>query len=109
MDVSKLHNNGVPPAFRGSALDQTAPVSGASSTETSGVRADFDKIAHKTPAERMRDALLKRLGYTEESLKDLSPEKREAVEQKLQQMLQEEAKTAAATGARPGQVKDVTA
>ncbi|MBC6983307.1 hypothetical protein [Caulobacter sp. 17J80-11] len=45
MDFPKLHNNGVPPAFRGSALDQTASASRAGSTETSGVRAEFDKIA----------------------------------------------------------------
>jgi hypothetical protein len=109
MNLSMLHNNGVPSVFRGTALDLIAPSSDSGSNKTSGVRAEFDQIAQKTPAERMREALLKRLGHTEESLKDLPAEERQALELQLRKMIEQEAKTAAASGARPGGIANVTA
>ncbi|MBS4096430.1 MAG: hypothetical protein KGZ83_06290 [Sulfuricella sp.] len=47
----------------------------------------------KTPEQRMREAILKKMGLTEESLKTMPPEKRAAVEEtiaaKIKELMQE--------------------
>lgn len=108
MNFAHLRSNGVPRAFlgvnRSVSLDQNAP---ARTSPSSDVRAEFDKIAQKTPAERMRDALLKRLGHTEDSLKALPPEERNAIEAQLKQLIQEEMRTAAENRDRSGRIADI--
>ncbi|MES2030361.1 MAG: hypothetical protein V4477_14370 [Pseudomonadota bacterium] len=49
----------------------------------------FLDYAKKTPAEKMRDALLSSIGVTEEELKNMSPDQRREVEQKIADKIKE--------------------
>ena len=69
---------------------------------------DFLDYAKETPAQRMRDAILKSMGLSEEDLKSMSPEKRKAVEETIRQRIKEAAEDAAKKG-KTGLVADVTA
>ncbi len=43
----------------------------------------------KTPEERLRDKILKALGMTEEDLESLPPNERQAVEEKIREIIKE--------------------
>ncbi len=77
-------------------------------TEASGVSAAdaFLKEAHKTPAQRIRDQLLARMKLDEESLAEMPPEKRSAIEKQIAEELKRQL-----TGEqdRRGAVVDLTA
>ena len=47
------------------------------------VVSEFTELANQTPAERIRDQILQRLGLTEDDLKAMPPEQREAVEKQI--------------------------
>lgn len=49
----------------------------------------FDEYMSKTPAQRMRDAILKEMGLTEESLSALPPEERKQVEEAITAKIKE--------------------
>ena len=68
---------------------------------------DFLDYAKETPAQRMRDAILKSMGLSEEDLKSMTPEKRKAVEETIRQRIKEAAEDAAKKG-KTGLVADVT-
>jgi hypothetical protein len=69
---------------------------------------DFLDYANKTPAQRMRDAILKSMNLSEDDLKSMSPEKRKAVEDAIAQRIKQAAEDAAKKG-KTGIVADVTA
>ena len=69
---------------------------------------DFLDYAKETPAQRMREAILKSMGLSEDDLKSMSPEKRKAVEETIRQRIREAAEQAAKKG-KTGLVADVTA
>jgi len=69
---------------------------------------DFLDYANKTPAQRMRDSILKSMGLSEDDLKSMSPEKRKAVEETIRQRIKEAAEEAVKHG-KTGLVTDVTA
>jgi len=92
-----------PPA--GAATDTSA--AGRNSGAGAAV-SDFLELAKKTPAERMRDAILKSMGLSEDDLKSMSPEKRKVVEETIRQKIKEAAEQAAKNG-KTGLVADVTA
>ncbi|HEY4029235.1 MAG TPA: hypothetical protein VGM25_02745 [Caulobacteraceae bacterium] len=69
---------------------------------------DFLDYAKETPAQRMRDAILKSMGLSEDDLKAMSPEKRKAVEDTIAQIIKQRAEDAAKQG-KTGLVADVTA
>ncbi|MGB0719803.1 MAG: hypothetical protein ACPGRX_04980 [Bdellovibrionales bacterium] len=80
-------------------------LSGTTKTKTSTSEERFLDYMQQTPTERWRKQILKQLGYTEESLAALSPRKRQAVEEKIQQLVDakaeeitEEKKARALTG-----------
>lgn len=77
--------------------------SGASSAVS-----DFLAYAKETPAQRMRDAILKSMGLTEDDLKSMSPEKRKAVEETIEKKIKDAAEQAAQSG-KKGLVTDITA
>ncbi|KQV78940.1 hypothetical protein ASD15_19890 [Massilia sp. Root351] len=52
--------------------------------------AELEAYMKQTPAERMREALLKKLGISEEELAAMPPEQRKAVEDKLGELVVEE-------------------
>lgn len=49
----------------------------------------FLEEARKTPMERLREQILEALGYTEDSLAQLPPDERAAVEDKIRKLIQE--------------------
>jgi len=52
-------------------------------------RADFLAYMNKTPAQRMREAVMKELGYTEASLQAMSPKERVAAEAAIAEKIKE--------------------
>lgn len=53
---------------------------------------EFIEWMHKTPAEKAREAILRRLGITEEELADKDPEEQERIEEYIAQEMEEEVK-----------------
>jgi ABC-type transporter MlaC component len=92
------------------------PADGASSTTpTSGkvkskgnndVVQQFLDYAKMDPMARMRANILKSMGLTEDDLKNMTPEQQKAVEQKIEQIIQQELQKKAG---KTGQVVDVSA
>ncbi|MES2032638.1 MAG: hypothetical protein V4466_00555 [Pseudomonadota bacterium] len=70
-------------------------------------RADFLEIARQTPAERMRAALLARMGLEEKDLAGMTADQREAVENKIKEMIK--ADFEAGADKRPGRIVDLKA
>lgn len=103
MSISAL---GASPIFTAAGLSRLNTP--ADETGTSAVRAAFDAEAQKTPAERMREALLKRLGLKESDLATMSTEERQAVEAKLAEMIKQEVEMRAQND-RPGKILDLKA
>lgn len=60
----------------------------------------FLKEARKSPIERMREQILESLGLTEESLAQLPPDEKRAMEDKIAKMIEEKLRESA--GAEPG-------
>lgn len=58
-------------------------------TSSSDVEQAFLEEARKTPAERLRDQILKELGLTQEGLDQLSPEARQAVGEEIAKRVKE--------------------
>jgi len=81
---------------------------GARNSGASSAVSDFLDYAKETPAQRMRDAILKSMGLSEDDLKSMSPEKRKAVEDAIAQKIKDAAEEAAKKG-KTGLVADVTA
>jgi hypothetical protein len=76
----------------------SASASGTTSQDNSVVQ-DFLDYAKMSPAERMRENILKSLGMTEQQFEKLSPAQQQAVNQKIQQiMLQQIQQNAGKTG-----------
>jgi hypothetical protein len=84
------------------------PVSGKSKLASKGndVVQQFLDYAKMDPIQRMRAGILKSMGLTEDDLKNMSPEQQKAVEQKIEQLIQEQLKKNAG---KTGQVVDVSA
>lgn len=62
---------------------------------------ELEAYVKMSPAERMRDALLKKLGVTEEELAAMPPEQRKAFDEKISELVKEEmAKTGQKKGSR---------
>jgi TPP-dependent pyruvate/acetoin dehydrogenase alpha subunit len=84
-----------------------ASAAGRNSGASSAV-SDFLGYAKQTPAQRMRDSILKSMGLSEDDLKAMSPEKRKAVEDAITKRIEQAAEDAAKKG-KTGLVADVTA
>lgn len=72
----------------------------------------LDDYVKMTPAQRMRQALLEKLGLTEEELDAMPPEERAAVEAKMRELVRqqmEEAQAQQAGASRVGQWIDTKA
>lgn len=57
--------------------------------DNDNVMAEFMEIAKKSPAERIRDQILKSKGLSEEDVEAMTPEKREALEKEIAQMIED--------------------
>ena len=80
---------------------KTSPASGPASFFTpaaetqSSARKEFADIVNKTPAQQMRDQILKSLGLDEDKVKAMKPEEREALEAKIKEMIKDKIEQAA--------------
>jgi hypothetical protein len=77
----------------------------------SAARKEFDDLVKKTPAQQMRDQILKSLGLDEDKVKAMKPEERAALEAKIKDIIKtkiEEAQKEKGEVA-PGQVVDIKA
>lgn len=104
MSISGL--GGISPFFTAAGLSRLDTVGDAS--KFSPTRAAFQAEAEKTPAERMREQMLARLGLKEGDLQGMSPDERQAVEKQLAEMIKQEVEKAA-QDSRPGKVLDLKA
>lgn len=80
----------------------TDPLGGAKSA-----RDEFLDYAKMTPAEKMRAAMLAKLGVTEDQLKSMDADARKAIEEKLKAMVKQEFETG--LDKRPGKIVDLLA
>jgi hypothetical protein len=86
------------PQTGGSSASASASPSGTTSQGNSVVQ-DFLDYAKMSPAERMREDILKSLRLTEQQFEKLSPAQQQAINQKIQQiMLQQLQQNAGKTG-----------
>ena len=86
------------------AAQQPTPSAADAKTETETIESseakpktakdEFLEYARKSPAEKMRDMVLKELGLTEADLQAMSPEQREAIGKKIAEVLKEKMKEA---------------
>jgi hypothetical protein len=67
----------------------SASASGITSQGDSVVQ-DFLDYAKMSPMERMREEILKSLGLTDQQFKELSPAQQQAVNQKIEQIMQQQ-------------------
>lgn len=70
-------------------------------------RDEFLDYARMTPAEKMRAAMLAKLGVTEDQLKSMDADARKAIEEKIKEMVKQEFE--AGLDKRPGKIVDVLA
>jgi TPP-dependent pyruvate/acetoin dehydrogenase alpha subunit len=89
------------------ATASTSMVSGKSklAAKSNDVVQQFLDYAKMDPMERLRANILKSMGLTEDDLKNMTPEQQKAVEQKIEQLIQQELQKST----NKGQVVDVSA
>ena len=71
------------------AADATS-ASGVSAAPAKTAKDEFLDYAKLTPAQKMRAAMLAKLGVTEEQLKAMSPDERQKIEDQLKQQIKEQ-------------------
>lgn len=81
-----------------SAYEAQALAQGDAADASDKAREAFLAYARKTPMERLREQILKELGYTEDSLRQAPPDERAAVEDKIRKLIEEKMKEAALRG-----------
>lgn len=96
-----------------SASNTTAAAAPGQTEAKSDVYQKLDDYVKMTPAQRMREELLKKLGLTEDELASKSPQEREGIETKLRDLVKQQMQDAQAkhlTTMQPvGQLIDTTA
>ncbi|WP_421738835.1 hypothetical protein [Caulobacter sp.] len=90
------------PAFSGATDD-------ASPTGAKSAKQEFLDYAKLTPAQKMRAAILGKMKITEEEIKAMTPEKRKAIEDKIEEMIKNELFHGDSDKIKRGAVIDVTA
>ncbi|SFP19598.1 hypothetical protein SAMN03159489_00432 [Pseudomonas sp. NFPP07] len=76
------------------ATPPTASTAQANSAIQSPALDEFKDYMSKSPEQRLRDRILEEMGITEEDLKNLPPEKQQAVAQEIAQRVQDKLKLA---------------
>ncbi|CAI8871813.1 hypothetical protein [Pseudomonas chlororaphis] len=94
------------------ATPPTASTAQANSTTQSATQSsaldEFKDYMSKSPEQRMRDRILEEMGITEEDLKNMPPEKQQAVAQEIAQRVQDKLKLAQVEKDANGVDKQVT-
>ncbi|WP_028683201.1 hypothetical protein [Pseudomonas chlororaphis] len=86
----------------------TASTAQANSATQSSALDEFKDYMSKSPEQRMRDRILEEMGITEEDLKNMPPEKQQAVAQEIAQRVQDKLKLAQVEKDASGVDKQVT-
>lgn len=73
-----------------STTKTTATSPSKPSSQINDAITQFLEYQKMTPEEKMRDAILKKLGMTEEDIAALSPDERAQIEEKIKDMMKEE-------------------
>jgi hypothetical protein len=89
----------------GASGGTTASNSTAASQDNSVVQ-DFLNYAKMSPAERLRASILKGMGLTEQQLDQMPPAQRQAVEQKIEEIIKQKLQQ---NGGQPGQLVNASA
>ncbi len=86
----------------------TQPTQEASSATSAGndIEQEFLKYAHMNPIDRMRANILKSMGLTEDDVKNMPPQQRQALEQKIKDLIEQETRK---NMDKKGQLVDVSA
>ncbi|MBB3117461.1 hypothetical protein [Pseudoduganella violacea] len=92
------------PSFSASSGGKTA---GASASGSKGLNAELDDYLKMSPAQRFREALLKKLGLSEDDLAKMSPEERKKVDQQMSDLAKQEMQKT--SGKAKGNMVDVSA
>ncbi|OAN65595.1 hypothetical protein A7X12_14805 [Sphingomonas sp. TDK1] len=66
-------------------VSATSPVQGASGTPFDDTAEAFLREAHKSPAERTKEAVLKRYNLTQDQFEALPPEKQAAIRREIEE------------------------
>lgn len=103
MSISSIGSSAYAGAYSGLSASKSSPLGETSAKD------EFLKYAAMTPAEKMRAAMLAKLGVTEEELKAMSPEERAKVEQKLKDMVKEQVQNDPDGKSKTGLVADILA
>ncbi|CRM64846.1 hypothetical protein [Pseudomonas sp. 52 E 6] len=74
---------------------------------TSGARADFTDYMSKTPAERIREQLLKEQGLTEADVQNMSQEKQDAISKQVAERLKQQQEQQVAAKTAEPQAREV--
>ncbi|WP_277589455.1 hypothetical protein [Pseudomonas chlororaphis] len=90
------------------ATPPTTSTAQANSTTQSSALDEFKDYMSKSPEQRMRDRILEEMGITEEDLKNMPPEKQQAVAQEIAQRVQDKLKLAQVEKDASGIEKQVT-
>lgn len=101
-------------AFTSSSSSSAATARSATANKATGKPAvteqspeeKFLAFAKKTPAEKLRDALLSQLGLTEEQVQAMPLEERQKVEKKITEMVKEAAEKQATKTGQTGFITD---
>jgi hypothetical protein len=89
-----------------SSTSTTTPATGKLKPKGDDVVQEFLDYAKMDPMARMRANILKSMGLTEDDLKNMSPEQQKAVEQKIEQIIQQQLQKNAG---KTGQVVNISA
>lgn len=89
-----------------SSTNTTSSATAKLSPKGNDVVQEFMDYAKMDPMARFRASILKSMGLTEDDLKSMPPEKQKAVEQKIEQLIQQQLQKNAG---KTGQVVDVSA
>lgn len=97
-----------PTALPPSSLDRPSgpPPSDAKPKSGKTAEAAFLDFAKKTPAEHIRDAMLKKLGLTQEEFDKMDPEAQRAVTEKINEEIKKQVQASGAK--RTGMITDIT-
>jgi hypothetical protein len=85
------------------------PSAPASPDDASSAAQWFTNYMSETPAQHMRDSILKSMGLTQDDLDKMSPEKRKAVEDEIAKRLKDQALQQTNNQKKTGVLVDVTA
>lgn len=92
MSISPIgpRNSMFTPAASAPAPAANPKTEGASASGSKGLNAELEDYLKMSPAQRLRESLLKKLGLSEDDLAKMSPEQRKKVDQQMSDLAKQE-------------------